>query len=204
MHIRYIPCTRESRPMSYIFSERNVSHKMKLVRARLIMNILELNNKCPIIGAKRITTKFGPTVLLTIRDSQPDRAQISLPKRYSAFMSDGDISIPLSRLQGHFCNIKILLVSDRGLMHICLRYYTYTPCMRPHDKVFSGSSSMKSSESLQLYRKRHMVGLIHTSKCRPSDFCPVTISDVLFTMYILCPYGNIPSLYCGNSWFILC
>lgn len=46
-----------------------------------------------------------------------------------------------SRLQGHLCNIKILLVSDRGIMHV-LFYYRYTLSMRPHRKVFNGSSSL--------------------------------------------------------------
>jgi len=45
----------------------------------------------PIISAKRITTKIGPTFLLIIRDSQEDPAQIFLPRRYGAVIADDDI-----------------------------------------------------------------------------------------------------------------
>jgi len=58
------------------------------------INISELDTdkKYPIISAKRITTKFGPTVLLTIHDSDSAAAlQIFLPKRYSEVISDDDI-----------------------------------------------------------------------------------------------------------------
>jgi len=55
------------------------------------INTLEINHKYPITGAKRITNKFGPTILLTIRDSQSDTVQVFLPKRYSAVFSDDDM-----------------------------------------------------------------------------------------------------------------
>jgi len=51
----------------------------------------EHHHKYRIISAKRVTTKISPTVLLTIRDSQEDPAQIFLPKRCSAVMTDYDI-----------------------------------------------------------------------------------------------------------------
>ena len=44
------------------------------------INNLQINRKYKIIGAKRITTKFGSTVLLTIRDSKSDAIQIFLSK----------------------------------------------------------------------------------------------------------------------------
>jgi hypothetical protein len=41
---------------------------------------LERNRKYPILRVKRITTKIGPAVVLTIRDSQEDPPQVFLPK----------------------------------------------------------------------------------------------------------------------------
>ena len=47
----------------------------------LSIGALEHKHKYPVISAKRITTKIGPTVLLTIRDSQEDPAHNFLPRR---------------------------------------------------------------------------------------------------------------------------
>ena len=52
---------------------------------------LDTDKKYPIVRAKRITSKFGPSVLLTIRDSESTTDQTFLPKRYSAVVSDDDI-----------------------------------------------------------------------------------------------------------------
>jgi len=41
---------------------------------------LERNCKYPIIKAKRITTKIGPDMVLTIRDSQDDTVLVFLPR----------------------------------------------------------------------------------------------------------------------------
>ena len=45
----------------------------------------------PIIRAQKTTTKYGPTFLLTIRDSEFSVVQISLPKRYCAAILDDDM-----------------------------------------------------------------------------------------------------------------
>ena len=52
------------------------------------INSLETDKKYPIVRAKRITSKFGPTVLLTPRDSESTTVQTYLQKRYSAVVSD--------------------------------------------------------------------------------------------------------------------
>ena len=52
---------------------------------------LEINKLCVIVHAKRITTKFGSTVLLSIRDSEAKIVQIFLPKRYGDIVSDDDM-----------------------------------------------------------------------------------------------------------------
>ena len=55
-------------------------------------SILILNRPYPIVRAKRITTKFESTVLLSIRDTDVQLIQIFLPKRYASVVSDDDIS----------------------------------------------------------------------------------------------------------------
>jgi len=55
------------------------------------INSLETDKKYPIVRTKRITNKFGPSVLLTIRDSESTTDQTFLPKRYSAVVSEDDI-----------------------------------------------------------------------------------------------------------------
>jgi len=53
---------------------------------------LDMDRKCPIVPAKRITMKFGPTTLLSIQNSDSTAAlKIFLPKRYSEVISDDDI-----------------------------------------------------------------------------------------------------------------
>ena len=52
---------------------------------------LVINRLYPIIHAKRINTKYGPTVLLSIRDSDEKLVEIFLPKRYANVVSDEDI-----------------------------------------------------------------------------------------------------------------
>jgi len=42
----------------------------------------------PFIRAKRISTKYGPTVVLTLRISETSIVQLFLPKLYSEVMSD--------------------------------------------------------------------------------------------------------------------
>jgi len=53
------------------------------------INIIYLKKEklYPIVHAKRVTTKYGPTVLLTNRDSESCVVQIFLPKRYCAVIS---------------------------------------------------------------------------------------------------------------------
>ena len=55
------------------------------------INSLSTDKKYPIVRTKRMTSKFGPTILLTIRDSESTTVQIFLPKRYNAVVSEVDI-----------------------------------------------------------------------------------------------------------------
>ena len=45
-----------------------------------------------ILKAKRIPTKYGPSIVLTIRISETRIVQVFLPKHYSEIMSDTDIN----------------------------------------------------------------------------------------------------------------
>jgi len=57
----------------------------------LNLSSLEINKLYLIFRAKRITTKYRPTVLLSIRDSEANMVQFFLPKRYSVVISDNDV-----------------------------------------------------------------------------------------------------------------
>jgi hypothetical protein len=49
---------------------------------------LDLNRKYRILRAKRLTTRFGPTVVLTIRGEGAAPAQTFLPRIYSDVIAD--------------------------------------------------------------------------------------------------------------------
>ena len=55
------------------------------------INSLEKEKLFPIVRAKRISSEYGPTVLLTVRDSESCVVQIFLPKRFCAVISNNDI-----------------------------------------------------------------------------------------------------------------
>ena len=55
------------------------------------LSFLEPNKLYPIARAKRITTKFGPTLLLSLRDSETSIVQVFLLKRYSDIMPEEDM-----------------------------------------------------------------------------------------------------------------
>jgi len=53
---------------------------------------LVVDKKYPIVSAKKITTKFGPSTLLTLQDSDSAATLlIFMPKRYSEVNSEDDI-----------------------------------------------------------------------------------------------------------------
>ena len=55
------------------------------------INSLETDKMYPFVRSKRITSKYCPTVLLTIRDSESTTVQTFLPKRYVVIVSDDDV-----------------------------------------------------------------------------------------------------------------
>jgi len=52
---------------------------------------LKMVKKYPILRAKRVSSKYGTTIVLTIRDFGSYSIQTHLQKRYSAVVSDEDI-----------------------------------------------------------------------------------------------------------------
>jgi hypothetical protein len=53
---------------------------------------LDVNRKYPIEHAERVTTRFGETILLSIRDVAEDRlCKVFLPQRYTAVFKDDDV-----------------------------------------------------------------------------------------------------------------
>jgi len=61
---------------------------------------LDENRKYRILQARRLTTRFGPTVILTVKGEDAAPTQVFLPRRYSDVFSDKDIepSIPASKI----------------------------------------------------------------------------------------------------------
>lgn len=52
---------------------------------------LETEKPYPITHAQRVATKFGPTILMSIRESEFSLKKVFLPRRYSGVVSDDDI-----------------------------------------------------------------------------------------------------------------
>jgi formylmethanofuran dehydrogenase subunit D len=71
----------------------NLAQKFEGVACDKTISVTELdpNRKYRILRAKRLTTRFGPTVVLTIRDSMEAPAQVFMPRRYSDVVTDDNI-----------------------------------------------------------------------------------------------------------------
>ena len=52
---------------------------------------LDLNRKYRILHAISLTTRFGPTVILTVKGEHAAPTQVFLPRRYNDVFSDTDI-----------------------------------------------------------------------------------------------------------------
>jgi hypothetical protein len=56
------------------------------------VNCLVKEQPYPITRAERCDTRYGPAVLLTIRESENSSKKVFLPRRYSKIMTDGDLT----------------------------------------------------------------------------------------------------------------
>ena len=52
------------------------------------ISLLVINKLYPIVQVKRVSTKYGPTVLLSLWDSNKKLIPLFLPKRYANVVSD--------------------------------------------------------------------------------------------------------------------
>jgi formylmethanofuran dehydrogenase subunit D len=52
---------------------------------------LEVDSKYPIFSVERVTTRYGSTVLMVLRDSTMSMIRVFLPRRYASIITDDDI-----------------------------------------------------------------------------------------------------------------
>jgi len=76
--------SRDDMDLSKRFEETNAY-------ASVNVSTLEPHKMYPIIRAKRIPTKYGLSVVLTLRIAETNIVQVLLPKRYSDVVSDSDM-----------------------------------------------------------------------------------------------------------------
>ena len=57
----------------------------------ICINSLIMNRPYPKVHAERVSTKYGPKLLLSLRDSDGKLVQIILPKRYENIVTDEDM-----------------------------------------------------------------------------------------------------------------
>ena len=55
------------------------------------IHTLDMDRPYPILYARRLTTKFGPTLLLTLQAEENMNIKIYLPRRYAEGFDDHDI-----------------------------------------------------------------------------------------------------------------
>jgi len=77
---------------------------------------LVINRLYPTVDAKRINTKYGPSVLLSIRDSDEKLLQIFLPKRYANVVSDEDMEKINSRSVYLILVYKVICETTRSYL----------------------------------------------------------------------------------------
>jgi hypothetical protein len=53
---------------------------------------METNKRYEITNAERMVTKYGPTVLISIKESEFSIVKLFFPKRYSSVFTDDDIT----------------------------------------------------------------------------------------------------------------
>ena len=56
------------------------------------VNSLTVDKNDPMVKAERVRTKYGETILLSIRDSAQQLFKLFLPKRYGMVFKDEDIT----------------------------------------------------------------------------------------------------------------
>jgi hypothetical protein len=67
------------------FQEAASSYAIKI-------STMEVDRKYQITHAKRMVTKYGPTVLIGINDSEYNIVKVFMPKRYGSIFTDDDMN----------------------------------------------------------------------------------------------------------------
>jgi hypothetical protein len=80
---------------------------------------MEVEKKYPIEHAERVYTRYGETVLLSLRDPQTLLIKTFLPKRYAAHFTEDDIkSINTEKVQLHLIYKGRCVKSNSHLLDI--------------------------------------------------------------------------------------
>jgi len=112
----------------------DLAQKFERVACDKTISVTELdpNRKYRILRAKRPKTRFGPTAVLTIRDSVEAPAQVFLPRRYSDVVTDTDIeqinsnAVFLHLVYRGVCSTTKAYLLAIDVMHMFSLYYRYT------------------------------------------------------------------------------
>jgi len=70
-----------------------LSHKIQEVDSCYSMKLrpLQVDRKSPITHAERVATRFGPAIVLAIRDTQDRIVKVFIPRRFYSAFSDEDL-----------------------------------------------------------------------------------------------------------------
>jgi hypothetical protein len=131
------------------------------VRQEYLCHPIGPNRKYHIIRAKRLTNRFGPTAVLTIRDAMEAPPQVFLPRRYSDVVTDTDIeqinsnAVFLHLVYRGACSTTKAYLLAIEMQCICFHFITGTPCRHetPRQGVRWINRSVRNTTRLmQLYR----------------------------------------------------
>jgi hypothetical protein len=80
-------------PVPPLFSDGIPEKFQQVTSTRLVpASSLVLNRRYPILKAQRAETRYGPTVILTLKESDISQIKICLPKRYADTLKDDEIN----------------------------------------------------------------------------------------------------------------
>jgi len=89
LHFFFFFQTKKTETME--FATRFEEATATTANTSISINSLIMNRPYAIVHAKRVNTMYGPTVLLSLRDSDEKLVQIVLPKRHANVMTDEDM-----------------------------------------------------------------------------------------------------------------
>jgi len=71
-----------------------MEQKFKMASSARLVSAMSLvvGRRYPILGGERAVTRFGPTIILRLSESQNSIIKICLPKRYMEVITDDDLN----------------------------------------------------------------------------------------------------------------